>query len=66
MLPSHFNSAARLMNANASRCNQAISLFHGVDNQRILNFPATCGQLAQLAGKFVRLVSEPLMKESAS
>ena len=58
---SHFNSAARLINATSSRCNQSISTFRGVDNERIPNFPVTCRQLALLAGEFIVHVQDPVM-----
>jgi chromosome segregation ATPase len=47
-LLSHFNCAARIINANAGRCNMAISAFHGIDNQRIPDFPTTYAHLEHL------------------
>jgi hypothetical protein len=47
-LLSHFNCAARIINANAGRCNMAISPFHGIDNQQIPNFPTTYAHLEHL------------------
>jgi hypothetical protein len=60
---SHFNSAARLLNATSSRCSQSISTFRGVDNERIPDFPITCSQLALLAGEFITYVQDPGMIE---
>ncbi|KIM94379.1 hypothetical protein OIDMADRAFT_21405, partial [Oidiodendron maius Zn] len=56
----HFNSAARLVNATSSRCNQSISTFRGVDNERIPNFPVTCSQFSLLAGEDINHILERL------
>jgi chromosome segregation ATPase len=51
-LLSHFNCAARIINANAGRCNMAISAFHGIDNQRIPDFPTTYAHLEHLDSRY--------------
>ena len=53
----HFNGAARLVNRFASCCNDSISNFRSIDNQRIPNFPATYAEFHMLQGETHHFVS---------